>query len=145
MAHLIGHHEAHAGLVDGVDDAVTILQRQRHGLLAENVLARSGRSQHHLGVAIGLAGDDDALDVRVVDHIVQVRRVGHAVVGRCLPAPFLVVIPAGDQLHVVVGEHTLAIRIGMAVGKADHADADFGCHLLSPRGFGFSFHRGLRG
>jgi hypothetical protein len=79
VAHLVGHHELDPGGFHCGGHAVTVGQRQRHRLLAEDVLARRRCSQHHRSVAVGLAGDDHRLYVRVVEQVFQVRRVAHAV------------------------------------------------------------------
>ena len=42
-------------------------------------------------------------------------------------------VPGRDQLHVVVGGQALAVEVGMAVGKADHAQADLGRHVVTFR------------
>ncbi len=109
VAHLERHHEGDAGRRSRGGHAVAVLQGQRHGFLAQDVLARACRCLHHLGVAVGFTGDDHALDGGIVEQVLQVRRVAHAVLLGGCATPSGVVVPSCHQLHVVVGGEALAV------------------------------------
>ena len=112
--------------------AVAVGQGQRHGLLAEDLLARGGRGQDHLGVAVGLARDDDGVDGRILEQVFQVGRVAHAELGRSRRAARRVIVPRRDQRHVIILEHAPAVDGRVPVGEADHTDAEFGSHETLP-------------
>ena len=61
-AHLMGHHKFDASLFDRGGHPITVGKSEGHRLLTENIFARRGRRQHHLGMAIGLTGDDHCVD-----------------------------------------------------------------------------------
>ena len=122
-AHLPSHGEAHAGLFHGLNDAVRVLHIQGHGLVADDVLARRGGQFHHVGMILGLAGDDDRLNV-AGQQLFRRGKGGSAQLFATVLSPLRVVIPAAGDLYAPFGVvlHVRAVAHYMAMGKSENAN-----------------------
>ena len=123
VAHLERQREEHAVSVHGVDDPVTVSQAERHGLLQDDILARLAGCDGEVCVLIGLAGDEDDLNGRVVEHILEVRPEGGAEATGSPLAPCDVVVPDAEQLRVIEVDDLARVRAHVSVCIAEYADA----------------------
>ena len=70
-AHLPKHGEGGVVFFDGVDDAVGFFDGEGHRLLEGDGLARRGDGFDEISVEGGFGGDEEGVDGRVFDKIVQ--------------------------------------------------------------------------
>lgn len=124
MAGVIAHHEVDAQLhthrLAVGDHLVTLLQRQRQRLLAEDVLARRGRVHDLAVVQMRRGGDVDRLHARVVEYLFHGLVCVGIVLGPAAQASFLADVLDSDKVGVRTGYN--AFRDGPAVSDAPAAD-----------------------
>jgi hypothetical protein len=126
--------QRHARIGRGGNGAVGFVEGDGHGFFAEDPLARAGGADHQFGVAAGGGGDEDAVDVRVVEQLLRVGvDLGYPQFGR--QACGLAGSGIGDGGEGCAGDVS---RSGQAVEAAhatctDQAQADVLCtHEMTP-------------
>ena len=122
---LVAHRELDAGLLAGGDHRVGLLNRHRDRLLAEDVLARLGGSDHRRRVRLGPGGDGDHVDVGSRDQVVEVLvGVLDAERVRRLPGPGRVHVGHGDYLDSWVSRQVGQVLTLANEPTPDDADAE---------------------
>ena len=113
------HEERQPGPAHGVEDSHCIVQRRRHGLRADDVLACVQRRQHVLDVQRVGREDADEVDIVPRDDLAPVgRREGHIVLCADRFEPILIRVADGGDADR---------RVGQVVGEEHvrpHAQAD---------------------
>ena len=120
MPQVLGDHQRHARLVGGFDHLPAFVERDRHGLLGDRVLARFGRGDGQRRVRVVRRADIHGIDVRLAQHFPEVR------VDRIDPVPLpelgygiLDDIACGSELYLV---WKLLVRGQVTAGNASRPD-----------------------
>ena len=69
--------ERHAGVLDGAERAIHLVEVERHRLLAEDGLARLGRGEQQRRVGVGARADRDGVDVGRGEQLLGCRERAH--------------------------------------------------------------------
>ena len=73
MPQVLSDHQRHPRLVGGVDHLPAFVERDRHRLLGNRVLARLGRGDGEGRVGVVGRADVHGIDVRLAQHLPEVR------------------------------------------------------------------------
>ncbi len=130
VAHLPGHGKLYARAFDRGDDAVALLQRHGHRFLHQDVFARLRGGHGKVRMVAGFAADDHRLHLRVIQHILRVRRVAHPRFAAGGAAALRAVIVPSDQAHIVKLRHDPGVVHHVTVREAEESDTE-GCFHLA--------------
>ena len=113
MTQLMRDHQGHSRLVGGFDHVAATLQRVRHRLLDEDMLAGLHRGDGAWHVCRVIRADVHRFDIGVAEHVVQIRVDGvDARVFRIVPRERLHHVAYGCETHPVgmreVGGHVIS-------------------------------------